>query len=90
MQKIILIFALVFPAVAFAEFVPRCSTDAFGNTACMDKDGVLTTTPAKSARVRQGSAASGVPADDASMNGEETKLPLRCAIDAFGNKVCNQ
>lgn len=83
MQKIILLFALTFPAFALAADIARCGTDAFGNVVCLDKDGVLTTPPRASAT----DSASGVPAAGPKSGNKESDW-ARCGTDPFGNKVC--
>jgi hypothetical protein len=83
MQKIILLFALTFPAFALAADIARCGTDAFGNVVCLDKDGVLTTPPRASA-----DSASGVPAAGSKSDHKDANDWARCGTDPFGNKVC--
>ncbi len=93
MRTLIFIPAVLFVMSASAAEQARCGTDAFGNTVCLDKDGVLTNAPKKSAPGISGknngkegtTTESGVSPD-----AEESKDHLRCGIDQFGNKVCRQ
>ncbi|MBU0620907.1 MAG: hypothetical protein KJ795_03570 [Gammaproteobacteria bacterium] len=80
----LLLFSLLAP-LSHAETGPRCATDAFGNTVCMDKDGVISV-KSGSARDEDVKANSGV-AKSGSMDNAQ---PRRCAVDDFGNKVCSQ
>ncbi len=84
MQKTILLFALMFPAIATAADIARCGTDSFGNVVCLDKDGVLTTLPKEGAGE---SGASGVSAAEPKSGNKESDW-VRCGTDPFGNKVC--
>jgi hypothetical protein len=84
MQKITLLFALMFPAIAAAADIARCGTDSFGNVVCLDKDGVLTTLPKGGTGE---SAASGVSATEPKSGNKESDW-VRCGTDPFGNKVC--
>jgi hypothetical protein len=89
MHKATFLIAILFAAPVHSA-TPRCGTDDFGNTVCMDKDGVLTNAPGQSAVGRSGKAkkkaeAAGTPDD----NGDKGGKP-RCAIDQFGNTVCSQ
>jgi len=70
---ILLLVVLSAPLATVAETL-RCGTDDFGNTVCMDGNGVMTIAPAASAVSPAGSAR-----DD---------RRVRCGIDPFGNKVC--
>ncbi|HCI13697.1 MAG: hypothetical protein A2063_07725 [Gallionellales bacterium GWA2_60_142] len=65
---------VVLATQASAEAV-RCGTDDFGNTVCMDGNGVLTVAPAASAVSSVGSV-------------KDDDRRVRCGIDPFGNKVC--
>jgi hypothetical protein len=61
--------------------------DDFGNTVCMDKDGVLSIAPRKAVSGKdKAAAASAVMADDS--KGEDREVRRRCSVDPFGNKVC--
>ncbi|MBI5007111.1 MAG: hypothetical protein HZB95_08280 [Nitrosomonadales bacterium] len=53
----------------------------------MDKDGVLTTTPASDGKEAAG-AASAVKADGSKQEGSEVRR--RCSVDPFGNNVCRE
>ena len=84
---LVLMFAMSIPAVAAA----RCGTDDFGNTVCMDEDGVVTTVPADrvtgddhgTVKPTGSSGESGSKADRDDKSGL-----ARCGVDPFGNKVC--
>ena len=80
MYKTVFIFALMLAIQAQAKDMTRCGTDDFGNTVCMDENGVTTIMPFSS----EGNevAASSVPAA-----GKENDRP-RCGTDPFGNSVC--
>lgn len=73
---------------------PRCGHDAFGNIVCMDRDGVLSSKPAKSNRQERSSAPkSGVSETieekRSRESGNEADTPaVRCGTDPFGNTVC--
>ena len=84
MPRTVLLFFFLLVPLSHAETVPRCGTDAFGNTLCMDKDGVISI-KARSARERDVKATSGVAESD-SMG---SARPRRCAVDDFGNTVCS-
>ena len=89
MQKTAFVLALVISTLASAADFSRCGKDQFGNIVCLDKDGVLTTTPRSSAAAdRNQAAASGVSAAEAKATRDEINEQLRCGIDPFGNKVC--
>ena len=92
MRAIFFLEAFLFAMQASAVDASRCGTDAFGNEVCLDKDGVLTTTPVKSTDERSGANANGEKAGSAEENGkagrEIPKDRVRCGIDPFGNKVC--
>jgi len=73
---------------------PRCGHDAFGNVVCMDRDGVLSTQPAKpSQQGKMPEPKSGVKetAEEKrireSGNAADTTTE-RCGTDPFGNTVC--
>ena len=95
MRKIFFMFVFLFAMQAVAAGPSRCGTDAFGNTVCMDKDGVLTNAPKKAAPQQTGSDAN---AQEAQAGGrdqqrnkserEETSGHVRCGTDPFGNTVC--
>lgn len=89
MQTLAFLFALVFATSAIAA--ERCGTDDFGNTVCMDKDGVVTTVPAD--RVRNDASGNVTTAGSAGESGgkagrDDKSGRPRCGIDPFGNKVC--
>ena len=89
MHYIIFMIALLFvPQLQAAT--ARCGTDAFGNAVCMDKDGVVTTAPAKRAGAEaKSSAAPAVSAGDAGKTRhDEQAQGVRCGVDPFGNTVC--
>ncbi|MDO8988863.1 MAG: hypothetical protein Q7U91_04450 [Sideroxyarcus sp.] len=86
MQKTAMTIALVISAAASAADLSRCGSDQFGNTVCLDKDGVLSTRSGSDEG--KGAAASGVPEADSNAKRDETKGKLRCGIDSFGNTVC--
>ncbi len=66
---------------------PRCGTDDFGNTVCIDKDGVVTTAP-QAGQVGEAGAKSPAGASDAEAEPDEKRERSRCGIDPFGNTVC--
>ena len=86
MHKIAFMFALLFAVSASAA--ERCGTDNFGNTVCMDRDGVVSTVPPE----RPGSdgnkyaSQSGSASESGSKTGRDEKK--RCGVDPFGNRVC--
>ena len=95
MRKIAFLFALLFAMPASAKDASRCGTDAFGNNVCLDKDGVLSNAPGKSAAGRSGSETKGTPdeavAERAAKSADEQKPnKVRCGTDQFGNAVCSQ
>lgn len=73
---------------------PRCGHDAFGNVVCMDRDGVLSTQPAKPSQ--QGKMPE--PKSGVNETAEEKRIresgnaadttTVRCGTDPFGNTVC--
>jgi len=73
---------------------PRCGHDAFGNIVCMDRDGVLSSKPAKSNRQERSSAPKSGVSETVEENGSresgnEADTPaVRCGTDPFGNTVC--
>jgi len=69
---------LVSQSVLAAEAI-RCGTDDFGNTVCMDKEGVVTSAP---------SAGSGVPSAGPASGNKQDDRRVRCGTDPFGNTVC--
>lgn len=83
MKKILLLFALLFPATIVVAFEPRCGTDLFGNTVCLDKSGVQSAAPEG---VNAG--ASAVPPAAPAAGRDGGKKRVRCGIDPFGNTVC--
>ncbi|MDO8263605.1 MAG: hypothetical protein Q7T21_10305 [Gallionella sp.] len=91
--RVILLFALMFamsiPAAAAAA--ARCGTDDFGNTVCMDEDGVVTTVPAD--RVTGDDHGTVKPTGSSGESGskagrDDKNVRTRCGVDPFGNKVC--
>jgi hypothetical protein len=89
MHRIILLFALAFTMPASATDEPRCGTDAFGNAVCMDKNGVVTTAPAKSGDAKGNDKSAGSTGESVTKAGrEDTNGQTRCGIDPFGNRVC--
>lgn len=84
MYKTVFIFALMLAMQAQAKDMSRCGTDDFGNTVCMDKNGVMTTVSFSSEENEV--AASGVPA--AAMVDDKENARPRCGTDPFGNNVC--
>lgn len=88
MYRFALLFAILSIAQAHAETQPRCGTDAFGNTVCMDKDGVLSIAPREAAAgMDEAGAASAVAADG---KDDEPEVRRRCSVDPFGNNVCRE
>jgi hypothetical protein len=94
MQKMALLFVLLFAMQALAKDASRCGVDAFGNDVCVDKDRVLSNAPAKSAPKRSGNEAGSAPTglkDGAEEKRDEEKgSKRRCGTDQFGNTVCSQ
>lgn len=95
MRKIFLLFVFLFTMQAEAVEPSRCGTDSFGNSVCMDKDGVLTNAPKKPASERAGGDANaqGAQAGAREQQGnkserEATGGHVRCGTDPFGNTVC--
>lgn len=76
----VLLFA---PPAAIAAEAVRCGTDDFGNTVCMDKEGVVTL--ASPARPQAGS---GVPPAGPASGNKQDDRRARCGTDPFGNTVC--
>lgn len=73
---------------------PRCGHDAFGNIVCVDRDGVLTTQPAKAKQQEKSTAqkhGANEKAEEKRLreSGNEADTPaVRCGTDPFGNTVC--
>lgn len=73
---------------------PRCGHDAFGNVVCMDRDGVLSTRPAKTkpqekATTPKSGANEAAEEKGIRESGNEADTPaVRCGTDPFGNTVC--
>jgi hypothetical protein len=95
MHKLFYLFALLITMQASAEDAVRCGADAFGNAICMDKNGVVSSAPAKRVGNQSGAAAGDKDKAAASSgesgvkSGSEDKANKpRCGIDPFGNKVC--
>ncbi len=89
MHRLTLLFALMFVIPAAAA--TRCGTDDFGNTVCMDKDGVVTTVPAgrEEGDDRGNVTPAGSMVESGSKDARDDKNGRpRCGIDPFGNKVC--
>jgi hypothetical protein len=87
MRTFIFLLTLLSTSAASAGDATRCGTDSFGNTVCMDKDGVLTNLSRDAASDYKVQSASGVAAADKKRR-EEISEKLRCGTDPFGNKVC--
>ncbi|MBI4808281.1 MAG: hypothetical protein HY799_04975 [Nitrosomonadales bacterium] len=91
MNKFIVLFAVMLLTQAQAETEPRCGRDTFGNTVCMDKDGVLSIAPRAATDGKdKGSAASAVEAAGSGSRDSEQKVRRRCGVDPFGNNVCRE
>jgi len=91
MRTVIFISVFLFSVQALAAEPVRCGTDAFGNTVCMDKDGVVTNSPNKAAVDRLTNKADGKSAPEgASRNAgrDDAGKRMRCGTDQFGNTVC--
>lgn len=89
MSRFVILCAILSVAAAQAETLPRCGTDAFGNSVCMDGNGVLSIVPSPAADSKVGTgAASAVAPDDASH--DERVGRRRCSTDPFGNIVCSE
>lgn len=89
MRQATLLFALMLATSATAA--ERCGTDDFGNTVCMDKDGVVATVPA--GRAWNGDHGNAQPAASAGDSGSKDQRDgkngrPRCGTDPFGNRVC--
>jgi hypothetical protein len=88
MHKIAFMFVLLFAVSASAA--ERCGTDNFGNTVCMDKDGVVSTVPPE----RAGSDGNKDAPQSASVEDAGRKTgrdeKIRCGDDSFGNRVCGK
>ena len=80
MRNAILLLALL-PHAALAAETVRCGTDDFGNTVCMDKNGIRVAVPAEWEVGKNGAVSTDGGKDDG-------KARIRCGIDPFGNKVC--
>ncbi len=81
MRGILFIWIVLFATQAEADYAARCGKDDFGNTVCMDKNGVLTTTPNRAADEKQ-------PAAGKPDGKDANRVQRRCAVDQFGNTVC--
>ena len=89
MNRYFILCAVLLAASVQAETEPRCGRDAFGNTVCMDKDGVLSIAPQSAAKDKnKKNAASAVAADRSDSDDEEQETRPRCSVDPFGNTVC--
>ena len=89
MNRYFILCAVLWAASVQAQTEPRCGRDAFGNTVCMDKDGVLSIAPRSAAKDRnKEGAASAVAADGTDSEVEEQEARPRCVVDPFGNTVC--
>lgn len=82
MPRTALLLIFLLAPFCHAETGPRCATDAFGNTVCMDKDGVISVRPQTVPDVDAKAKSGVVESDSAQLR--------RCAVDDFGNKVCSQ
>ncbi len=93
MRNLFFLLLFVFAMDASAADMARCGTDAFGNEVCMDKDGVLTTTPVKFGDDEADSNTDGKKAGSADESGNRARgnsKRLRCGTDQFGNRVCRE
>ena len=89
MNRYFILCAVLLAVSAHAETEPRCGWDAFGNTVCMDKDGVLSIAPQSATKNRnKEGAASAVAAGGTDSEDEELEARPRCSVDPFGNTVC--
>ncbi|MBU1424791.1 MAG: hypothetical protein KKH12_08060 [Gammaproteobacteria bacterium] len=92
MRNLFFLLLFVFAMEASAADASRCGTDAFGNDVCLDKNGVLTTAPAKSGDNQSGVNAEGEKAGSTNESGnaprENSQNRKRCGTDQFGNHVC--
>ena len=88
MRKSVFPLVVLFAAQAHAA-APHCGTDDFGNTVCMDKDGVVNVTPRDRAGGAGSKAAPAMRQSDEAALGRDNARP-RCAVDSFGNTVCSQ
>lgn len=87
MHQIAFMFAL-FIAVS-ASAAERCGTDNFGNTVCMDRDGVVTIVPAERAGGDGNKdAPQSASVEEVGRKGSDEKI--RCGVDPFGNRVCGK
>jgi len=91
--SVTLFLLLTFQAHLAFAVQPRCGHDAFGNLVCMDRDGVLSTKPAKpSQQGKVPESKSGVSETEEARireSGNEVDTPaVRCGTDPFGNTVC--
>jgi hypothetical protein len=89
--RVILLLALMFAMSISAAAASRCGTDDFGNTVCMDADGVVTTVPAD--RVTENDHGTVKPTGSSGESGSKADRDdksgrARCGVDPFGNKVC--
>jgi len=70
-----------------AAQLTRCGIDAFGNPICMDKDGIITPHSAVSSSLPNheniSNSTNNIPL-------KNERVPMRCGIDPFGNRVCYQ
>lgn len=76
---VLLLVALFVPQAVLAAEAVRCGTDDFGNTVCMDKEGVVTSAPPQ--------PGSNVPSTG-SASDKQGDRRVRCGTDPFGNTVC--
>lgn len=83
MRKLFFMLVLLFAVQAWAGDAVRCGTDDFGNTVCMDKNGVSTITPKKAVEKPESEKAAPAAKDESGMR-------TRCGVDQFGNTVCSQ
>ncbi|HZW24533.1 MAG TPA: hypothetical protein VFF26_03535 [Gallionella sp.] len=81
MRNSVLLFVAL-ATQASAEAV-RCGTDDFGNTVCMDKEGVVISAPPDRRQV-----VSGVPSAGQASGNKQDDRRVRCGTDPFGNTVC--
>jgi hypothetical protein len=86
MHQIAFMFSLLYAVSASAA--ERCGTDNFGNTVCMDKDGVVSTVPAEQAGSDGNKDAPQSASVEAAGSKPERDEKIRCGDDPFGNRVC--
>jgi hypothetical protein len=97
MMKLAILFTMVMMNLLSSSAYavqPRCGHDAFGNIVCMDREGVLSTQPAKSklqGKTTDPKSGARETAEEKRIreSGNEADTPAeRCGTDPFGNTVC--